>query len=81
MKTSGARHPANLNDEISTRLVLDQVAEPPKFAGELVVIDVLNELLCREHLVILQSLPTSLRRVMRRVEEDAVAVQMRIERA
>ena len=59
----------------------DHVAEPPEFAGELVVIDVLDELLRGEHLVILQCLPTLLRRVMGRVEEDAVAVQMRIEGA
>jgi hypothetical protein len=56
-----------MDSEVPSRLVLDLVANPCEFAGKLVVIDVLDEFLRAEHLVVLQSLPTSLRRVMRRV--------------
>ena len=45
------------------------------------VVGVLGKLSCAQQFVVLQRLPSVLHRIERRVENDAVRVQMRIERA
>ncbi len=67
--------------EVTARRVRDRVSKRPQCSREFVIVDVLDELLRAEHLVILQRLPTPLFRIVRRIEDDAVRVQVRIERA
>ena len=45
------------------------------------IINILRVLLRAEHFVVLQRLPTTLLGIMCRVENDAMRVQVRIERA
>ena len=45
------------------------------------IVDVLHELLSGEHLVILQRLPTIFIGVVGRVEDDAMRMQVRVERS
>ena len=73
------RHPLDL--KIPPPLIFDAVAESAQTPGQLVVIDVLDELLRRQHVVVLERLPAGLDRIERGVEDDTVRVQMRIEGA
>ena len=61
--------------------VADLVAERPQFAGEFMVVDVLGKLPGAQQFVIFQSLPAIFHRIERRVENNAVRVQMRIKGA
>ena len=67
--------------EVAPRLVANPVAERLQFTDQFVVIDVPRELPGAQQLVILERLPAVLDRVIRRVEDDAMRVQMRVERA
>ena len=67
--------------KITARPVSDLIAERPKVAGEFVIIDILGKLSGAKKLVIFQRLPAVFHRVKRGVENNAVRVQMRIERA
>src|SRR5208283_3160499 len=67
--------------KITARPVSYLVAERPKVAGEFVIIDILGKFSGAKKLVIFQRLPAVFHRVKRGVENNAVRVQMRVERA
>ena len=70
-----------LNLEIAARLVANLVAETSQITGQLVVIDILGKLPGTQEFKIFQCLPTVFHRVKRGVENNAVRVQMRVQRA
>src|ERR1700693_1001240 len=70
-----------LDFKIPPPLVLDAVAVLTQRAGQLMVIDVLDELLGKEHVMVLQRLPAMLDWIERGIEHDAMGVQMWIEGA
>jgi hypothetical protein len=70
-----------LNLKIAARQVANSIAEAPQLASEFVVIGVLGKLSRPQQFEILQCLPTVLHLVKSGVEDDAMRVQMRIERS
>ena len=69
------------NFKITPHTITNLVAEAPQFASEFVVIGVLGKLSGTQKLVVLKRLPAVLNHVKRRVENNAVRVQVRIESA
>ena len=65
----------------SARAVANAVAELRQFARQFVVIGVLDEFPGTQKFVVLERFPALLGWVERRVEDDAMGVQMRVERA
>src|SRR5437660_182718 len=71
------RHSLDL--EVTTRTVANAIAEPEKVLGQFMIINRLNILPPPQHLLVLQGLPPRLLRVVGRIENDAMRVQMRVE--
>ena len=69
------------NLKITASGINDRVAEPTQYTRELVIVHVLSVFLRAEHFVILQRFPTTFPIIVRRVEDDAMRVQVRVERA
>ena len=68
-----------LDFKITTRFIFDLVAQFDQRARQFVVIDIFHELLRPKHFVILQCLPFFLDRVKCGVEQNAMAVQVRVQ--
>ena len=67
-----------LNLEITTGFILYGVTEPNQCFCQFVIVNVLSELLGLEHFVRFQGLPTVLDRILGCIEQDAMAVQVRV---
>ena len=67
--------------KIAARFVFNLITKLHQFAGQFMVIDILDKLLGGEHLMVLQCLPLLLDRIKRGVEHDAMTVQVRVQRA
>lgn len=65
-----------LDLKITTRFVFNLITTLQQFAGQFMVINILDKLLGGEHFVVLQRLPLLFDRIKRGVEYDAVSVQM-----
>ena len=77
--TKFLRHP--LDFKIAARPVANPIPESLQVTGEFVIVDVFREFPRPQQFVILKSFPPILHGVESRVENDAMRVQMRIERA
>src|SRR2546430_16088158 len=69
----------SLDLEVPTRPVANAIPEPEKVLGQFMIINRLNILPPPQHLLVLQGLPPRLLRVVGRIENDAMRVQMRVE--
>jgi hypothetical protein len=67
--------------EIPARLIPNRVTETPQLTSEFVIIGILGKLPCAEQFVVLERFPAILDRVECRIKNNAVRVQMRVERA
>ena len=72
------RHAFDL--EIASMQIANAVAKTTQGFGEFVVIDVLDKFPRLQHLVVLQRLPAVLLRIRRRIEDNAMRVEVRVER-
>ena len=70
-----------LDFKVTTPPVLDLITKFYQGAGQFVVIDIFNELLRPEHFVILKCFPLFLDGIERGIEQNAVAVQGRVQGA
>src|SRR5205809_5737551 len=59
----------------------NRIAEAAKVSGQFVIIKRLDELSGTQHLVVLKRLPTLFHRIERGVEQNAVGVQVRVQRS
>jgi hypothetical protein len=69
-------HPFNL--KIAARIILHPIAKPIQRPDQFVIINILGKLFSRQHFANLQRLPTALDRIARGIEQDAMAVQVRV---
>ena len=69
------------NLKITASGINDRLAVATQRTRELVIVHVLRVLLRAEHLVILQRFPATFPIIVRGVEDDAMRVQVRVERA
>src|SRR6266542_409844 len=77
-----AKFPTNLcNLKITASGINDRVAEPTQRTRELMIVHVLRLFLRAEHFIILKRFPKTLPIIVRGVEDDAMRVQVRVERA
>ncbi len=70
-----------LDFKIAARFVFNAISEFHQFARQFVVINIFDKFLRGEHFAILQRLPFLFDGIKRGIEHDAMAVQVRIERA
>ena len=64
--------------KISTRPVTKLITETAKLAGEFMIINILGKFSGAQQFMVLEGFPTVLNRVERRIEDNAVGVQVRI---